>query len=97
MANDVLHETGRQAGAETEVPELHQRRGTKTVSRGAKAGAEPKVNWPAMTILLMQMQEHVEALSRQGLEGEAARELDGLRHCSDELLPTLLAEARKQP
>jgi hypothetical protein len=92
MANDVLHETGRQEGAGTQVSELHQRRNTKAVQGGKTAS----IDWEWMTILLMQVQEHVQTLSRQGLEGEAARALDSLTHCTDELLPALMDEARRR-
>jgi len=93
MGNDVLQQTGRDAGTDTPVSELHQRQDTgKNARKVVKA-----FNWTTMTMLVMQMQEHMETLQVQAsaLDGDGQKALSGLAHCADELLPDLLAEARR--
>lgn len=92
MANDILHEAGREEEPAAQVHELHQRRDSKAVS----SGKTPAIDWEWMTILLMQMQEHIETLSRQDdISGDGKKALSGLDSCANELLPVLLSEARR--
>ena len=92
IANDKLFHAGGQHVPGGQLNQLHPRRDSKAVS----SGKTPAIDWEWMTILLMQMQEHIETLSRQDdISGDGKKALSGLDSCANELLPVLLSEARR--
>jgi hypothetical protein len=93
MANRKLQETGRQEGTTEALSEPRNGPGVSEV-------AEPVViNWQVMAVLLIQMQEDMQALQDalgNTITGKGKTALKRLERGADELLPKLIAEARRQ-
>lgn len=88
MGNNLLSETERKEGATAKVSQLRRRQGSHE--------PQPEINWELMSLLLLQMQEHLEALSAQtGFNTVGRRALKGLRDCADQLLPALIEQAKR--